>query len=109
MKAMGYIKNNRDNLLKLYLGNQNICGEDVSLVNNQFMCNLPETLIITAEYDYLRIQDEEYCKLLNDSGVKVVEVCYSGMDHAFMDKIGYYPQAEDCANIIADFCNEKKM
>lgn len=26
---------------------------------------------------------------------------YKGMDHAFIDKIGDYPQAEDCMNEIA--------
>jgi len=63
--------------------------------------NLPETLIITAEYDYLRLQGEAYARKLTKAGVKTKVIRYSGVDHAFIDKIGVYPQAEDCMNEIA--------
>ena len=63
--------------------------------------NLPETLIITAEYDYLRLQGEAYARKLTKAGVKTKVIRYNGVDHAFIDKIGVYPQAEDCMNEIA--------
>lgn len=57
---------------------------------------LPGALIIAAEYDYLRIENEAYARKLARSGVDVTLVLYNGTDHAFMDKLGLYPQAEDC-------------
>jgi len=65
------------------------------------LSGLPETLIITAEYDGLRLECEAYARKLARSGVKTKLIQYNGMDHAFMDKIGLYPQAEDCMMEIA--------
>ncbi|MGW9123933.1 alpha/beta hydrolase [Paenibacillus chitinolyticus] len=63
--------------------------------------NLPETLIVAAEFDYLRLEDEAYARKLARAGVSVRMIRYNGMDHAFMDKLGLYPQAEDCLNEMA--------
>lgn len=80
------------------------------------LSQFPKTLIVSAEYDYLRVQDELYVKRLADAQVDVRYVQYKGMgalaeskanhpqllgkDHAFLDKCGVYPQAEDCMNEI---------
>ncbi|MGE7215859.1 alpha/beta hydrolase [Priestia koreensis] len=63
--------------------------------------SLPDTLIVTAEYDYLRLEAEEYAKRLTKAGVSSSVIRYKGMDHAFIDKMGVYPQAEDCMEEIA--------
>ncbi|WP_031424136.1 alpha/beta hydrolase [Exiguobacterium sp. NG55] len=65
------------------------------------LSSLPPTLIVTAEYDYLRLEGEAYARKLSGAGVPTRLVQYCGMDHAFMDKLGDYPQAEDCMNEIA--------
>lgn len=70
------------------------------LLENDFS-NLPKTLIINAEYDYLRIQGEIYVKKLIEAGVNARNIRYNGINHAFIDKCGIYPQAEDCFNEIA--------
>ena len=62
---------------------------------------MPETLIITGEFDFLRLENEAYARKLARSGVKTTVIRYNGVDHAFMDKIGLYPQAEDCMTEIA--------
>lgn len=62
---------------------------------------LPKTLVVNAEYDFLRIQGEVYVKKLLAAGVDARNIRYSGMDHAFIDKCGIYPQAEDCIREIA--------
>jgi acetyl esterase len=62
---------------------------------------LPETLILTAEYDYLTLEAEAYARKLIRDGVKTKVIRYNGCDHAFIDKIGVYPQAQDCMNEIA--------
>ena len=61
---------------------------------------MPPTLIVVASYDYLRPFALDYGRKLETAGVKVKTICYEGMFHAFIDKIGLYPQAEDCANEI---------
>ena len=64
------------------------------------LSQFPKTLVVTAEFDFLRIQGEAYAKRLGEAGVEVRLVRYQGMDHAFVDKCGVYPQAEDCLNEI---------
>lgn len=92
-----------DSIIKdLYV--QDTAAEDIyisPLLDNDFN-NLPKTLVVNAEYDFLRIQGEVYVKKLIDAGVDARNIRYNGMDHAFIDKCGIYPQAEDCINEIAN-------
>lgn len=88
-------------LNKLYLQGADVTDIRVSPLLADDLNGLPETLIINAEYDYLRLQAEAYARKLARSGVKTKMIQYKGMDHAFIDKIGDYPQAEDCMNEIA--------
>jgi acetyl esterase/lipase len=62
---------------------------------------LPPTLILTAEYDALRLEAEAFARKLTKASVRTRLIRYCGMDHAFLDKIGLYPQAEDCVEEIA--------
>lgn len=48
------------------------------------------------------MKTEFYEKQLQDAGVNVTCYRYKGMTHAFIDKLGFVPQAEDLASIIAD-------
>ena len=68
---------------------------------------MPETLIITGEFDFLRLENEAYARKLARSGVNTTVIRYNGMDHAFIDKIGQYPQAEDCMVEIAQRVRRK--
>ncbi|WP_147804721.1 alpha/beta hydrolase [Alkalicoccus halolimnae] len=56
---------------------------------------LPPITLVTAEFDFLRIQGEEFSTQLAEAGVPVRHFKYKGMDHAFVRKLGYYPQAAD--------------
>lgn len=90
-------------LVQIYLGG------DINLVRHPYVSpmlapqkeGLPPMLIIEAEYDFLRIQGEAYGRMLKRAKVPAKVMRYNGMDHAFMDKIGDYPQAEDAMNEIA--------
>jgi acetyl esterase len=62
---------------------------------------LAPALILTAEYDALRLEAEAFARKLTRARVRTRLIRYNGMDHAFMDKIGLYPQAEDCIEEIA--------
>ncbi|MDQ8739073.1 alpha/beta hydrolase [Paenibacillus sp. LHD-38] len=71
------------------------------------LTGLPETLVIVAEYDYLRLEGEAYARRLSRSGVQTKLIRYCGMDHAFIDKIGLYPQAEECMEEIAEAIKQR--
>ena len=62
---------------------------------------LPRTLSVAAEFDGLRIQDEEYARRLHAAGVPVKTIRYRGVTHAFVDRLGFVPQAEDLCKEIA--------
>ncbi|WP_123053688.1 alpha/beta hydrolase [Clostridium sp. JN-1] len=98
----------RDNSLveNLYVQGGNAEDIYISPLFEQDFSNLPKTLVINAEYDYLRVQGEVYVKKLIDARVDARNIRYNGMDHAFIDKCGIYPQAEDCFNeIVKDIRN----
>lgn len=61
---------------------------------------MPKTLIATAEYDFLRAECDLYARYLREAGVEVRNIRYGGVAHAFLDKYGFYPQAEDCVKEI---------
>ncbi|KAB7667735.1 alpha/beta hydrolase [Bacillus sp. B1-b2] len=63
---------------------------------------LPKAIIVAAEFDGLRIQNEAYAKQLQAAGVDTTCYRYKGMTHAFIDKLGYLPQAEDLCMVIAN-------
>lgn len=63
----------------------------------------PPTLLLTAEYDFLRVEGEEFARRLADAGVAVRAVRYRGLDHAFFDKLGLFPQAADAVDEMARF------
>lgn len=64
---------------------------------------LPETLLITAQYDYLTQQSRTYAERLASARVPVTWIDYCGMAHAFVDKCGVYPQADDSLRELAAF------
>lgn len=63
---------------------------------------LPKTLLITAEYDFLRSQCDAYLKMLNSAGVDVRAIRYDGIFHGTFDRLGYAPQIEDMLQEISD-------
>lgn len=67
--------------------------------------DMPKTLIVTAEFDYLRLECEEYARRLIQDGISTSIIRYNGVCHAFVEHLGYYPQAEDCIAEIANFIN----
>ncbi|CAM3877139.1 alpha/beta hydrolase [Alkalicoccus chagannorensis] len=64
----------------------------------------PPITMIAAEFDFLRIQAEEFSEELQQANVPLRHVEYQGMEHAFVRKLGHYPQAEDAVKeIVKDF------
>ena len=78
--------------------------EDLSPIFNKNLSKAKKTLIAVSEYDYLRVQGEAYGKLIQKAGVETKIIRYEGVNHAFLDNLGIYPQAEDTINeIIKEF------
>ena len=78
--------------------------EDLSPIFNKNLSKAKKTLIAVSEYDYLRVQGEAYGKLIHKAGVETKIIRYEGVNHAFLDNLGIYPQAEDTINeIIKEF------
>lgn len=108
--AIAYIKDAIPNVRFTYTDEDtDLSQKTISLICNDRMEHLPRTLIVASEFDYLRVQDEAYARMLCDAGAQVKYIEYKGMDHAFIDKTGYYPQAEDCIYMIReDFLADRK-
>lgn len=56
---------------------------------------LPPTLLMYAEYDFLRADCDVYAGLLQKAGVKGKAIRYGGITHGTFDRLGYAPQVED--------------
>lgn len=67
---------------------------------------LPEALILSAEYDGLRLEGEYYAKKLQKAGIKVKVIMFRGIDHGYLCWLGLEPQAEAAINEIAAFVKE---
>jgi acetyl esterase/lipase len=88
-------------LASIYLQGHDSADPLVSPLYVADASGLAPTLILTAEYDALRLEAEAFARKLTRDSVRTRLIRYNGMDHAFMDKIGLYPQAEDCIDEIA--------
>lgn len=94
-------------LSELYYLQERITKDSIEV--SPLLCDdiswMPPTFIVTAEFDYLRIQQEYFAMKLYEAGVRVKMIQYQGMQHAFMDDIGIYPQAEAT---IVETCVSRK-
>jgi len=78
----------------------------VSPLRAKDFSGLPRTLSVACEYDGLCIQDELYAGYLRKAGVPVKSIRYRGVTHAFIDRLGFVPQAEDLCQEIATALRE---
>lgn len=66
----------------------------------------PPTTVVTAEYDYLRVQGERFARQLQTAGVPVQTIRYAGCDHGFFEWPGVRPQTEDLVLVIAGIISD---
>ncbi len=65
------------------------------------LTDLPPALIITAGFDPLRDEAEEYAGRLKEAGVPVGVIRHEGMVHGFMSLTGLLPEAEEALQTAA--------
>lgn len=65
------------------------------------LTGLPETVVFTAEYDFLRAECEELSRMLLKAGVPCRHIRYGGIFHGTFDRLAYAPQVEDILKQIA--------
>ena len=77
-----------------------------SKASDDVLAEFPPVTLITAEYDYLRVQGEQFARRLLSLGVPVRAVRYEGCDHGFFEWPGVRPQTEDVALVISDVLSD---
>ncbi len=70
------------------------------------LSDLPEALIVTAEYDPLRDEGESYGKKLEAAGVKVRVSRYPGMMHGFIRIIAHLDKAREALDEVSGTIKE---
>jgi acetyl esterase len=67
------------------------------------LANLPPALVLTAEFDPLRDEAEDYASLLTRAGVPVAMTRYQGMVHGFIPLARALPQGYKAIEEIAQY------
>lgn len=84
------------------LGTEDIMNIDLTPYK-EVSGNLPATMFSVGEHDTLILETLGYAKKMIDLGLKPEFTVYKGMRHAYIDHMGNYPRAEDCAIDVGDF------
>ena len=91
-----------------YLGkNANPNNPLVSPVKETNLENLPQALVITAEYDPLRDEGELFAENLRKSGVHVEMKRYEGVVHGFLGKFTHLDEYRDIYQRTGAFLNKE--
>ena len=83
-----------------------IMDPDFSPIMQRDFSNLPETLLITGEYDPLRDQGETFLSKLQAAGVQVTGIRAQGMIHGFASFINVVPAAWSIVTMIGGLTGE---
>jgi acetyl esterase len=68
---------------------------------------LPPAYVITAEFDPLRDEGEEYARRLRADGVDVISTRYDGQIHGFMGLLGIVSDANTALNDLCLFLRDR--
>jgi acetyl esterase len=71
------------------------------------LSGVPAAVLLLAEHDVLRDEQEEYARALRDAGVPVEVRCFEGQMHGFFQFINVLPGAADGVAYVARHINDK--
>lgn len=86
---------------ELYLLEEDGKNPLISAVYQEDFSRFPPTVIVTGEYDFLRVSADIFAKKCMEAGKLKRAIRYQGCDHGFFDMLGIMPQAEDIILEIA--------
>ena len=96
------ISKSTNQIYQWYAEGYDLKSKLISPLNSSSNVQFPRTLLVCGEYDFLKFQCEKFFEKFSKTN-EITYIEYSGMNHAFMDKIGDYPQAENLCSEIAKF------
>lgn len=78
----------------------------VSPIKRENLGGLPPALIITAEYDPLRDEGEQYGRMLREAGTSATVTRYAGANHGFVQNFSWIPEYHQVFEQARDFLNQ---
>lgn len=79
----------------------------VSPIREKNLAGLPEALIITAEFDPMRDEGEQYGDNLKKAGVPTEIKRYEGITHGFLGKFTHLDEYKDIYKVTGEFLKKK--
>ncbi len=71
------------------------------LASKEELAGMARTILLTAEFDFLRIQCEELLQKMEDAGVRVEYYMYAGTFHGFLERLGVFDESDDSIRLVA--------
>lgn len=105
----GYLmtRANHDWYIDQYFGGRELARHPLaSPVLAESVAGLPPTLVITAEFDPLRDDAEQYARRLREAGVGANTIRFDGMIHGFIGPLGAHPAVERAFAVIGEFLRD---
>ncbi|MYZ46904.1 alpha/beta hydrolase [Rhizobiales bacterium L72] len=79
----------------------------VSPNRSQNLKSLPPAYIVTAEYDPLRDEGEDYARRLRDAGVDATHIHYGDVHHGFMPWVGIIGRSEEALDAACGWLRDR--
>ena len=80
--------------------------ELISPIFAKDLTGYPKTVCFTAEFDFLTLQSEDFCDLLDKAGVDVDYYKFAGTFHGYLDRPGYFESSDMSMKLVAKHIKE---
>ena len=94
---------------EMYTGGLSVDPRDhrISPMYSENFENVPPAHVITAEFDPLRDEGEEYAGLLRNKGIEATYTCYKGLMHNFIMQTGRIKKARSAVKDMAEILRKR--